>query len=99
MSDSPKHDPFSPPQPQPVADAPAAGLLEVMSDSHNHDPFSPPEPQRFDAHDFDPTPAAAPPSPPEVPMDPLLPSDPASAIAAPSERLALDGTSLWLNRL
>src|SRR4051812_41955261 len=35
-----------------------------------------------------------------LPGDPLLPSDPgADAIAMPPERLALDGTSLWLNRL
>jgi signal peptidase I len=32
--------------------------------------------------------------------DPLLPADPAAAVAAPPDaRLALDGTSLWLNRL
>jgi signal peptidase I len=37
---------------------------------------------------------------PLLPADPLLPSDPgAAAVAAPPERLALDGTSLWLNRL
>ena len=33
------------------------------------------------------------------PVEPLLPVDPAVAAAAPDARLALDGTSLWLNRL
>ena len=75
-----------------------------MSDSHNHDPFSPPppqvfEPQRFEAPGYEP--AATLPAPMAEAVDPLLPSDPASAGTgtAPSERLALDGTSLWLNRL
>jgi len=72
-----------------------------MSNSHPDDPFSAPEPQRFDAQEFEPQEYVAPPpaaAPPEL-TDTLLPSDPASAIAAPNERLALDGTSLWLNRL
>ena len=77
-----------------------------MSDSHNDDPFSPPppqvfEPQRFEAPGYEP--AATMPAPAPMPQaaDPLLPSDPASAATgmAPNERLALDGTSLWLNRL
>jgi signal peptidase I len=74
-----------------------------MNDSHNHDPFSAPEPQRFESQAPDlPTyepPASAQPHPlPDV-ADPLLPSDPAAAVAAPNDRLALDGTSVWLNRL
>ena len=78
-----------------------------MNDSHNDDPYSAPDPGRFEAesHAAD-VPAAAPahadahPAPPLPEMsDALLPSDPAAAMAAPNERLALDGTSLWLNRL
>ncbi len=75
-----------------------------MNDSHNHDPFSAPEPQRFDvpAPEAQAVPTAPPQAPvdPMIAVDPLLPSDPASsAVAAPNDRLALDGTSLWLNRL
>jgi signal peptidase I len=77
-----------------------------MNDSYNnHDPFSAPEPQRFDTPSPEaqalPQVAAQAPAPdPLLPADPLLPSDPASsAVASPSDRLALDGTSLWLNRL
>jgi hypothetical protein len=66
-----------------------------MSDSHNNDPFSSGptgfEPQRFD-------PPVSDPAPPGPPADALLPSDPAAAATA-HERLALDSTSLWLNRL
>jgi len=74
-----------------------------MNDSHDHDPFSPPEPQRFDSpapdsHAYEPPASVQPPQLPEV-TDPLLPSDPAAAVAAPNDRLALDGTSVWLNRL
>ena len=79
-----------------------------MNDSHNNDPFNAPEPERFEAE----TPKAEAPEPPryeppagvppmlaEAAADPLLPSDPAAAVAAPNDRLALDGTSLWLNRV
>ena len=34
-----------------------------------------------------------------LPVDPLLPSEPGAAAIAAQERLALDSTSLWLNRL
>jgi signal peptidase I len=34
-----------------------------------------------------------------LPVDPLLPSEPGAAALAAQERLALDTTSLWLNRL
>src|SRR5215467_891949 len=67
-----------------------------MNDSHNHDdPFSAPDPERF----ADPYEAQAAPSIP--PSEPLLPGpDASSTITAPPEaRLALDGTSMWLNRL
>jgi signal peptidase I len=74
-----------------------------MNDSHDHDPFSAPEPQRFDSPapdlpTYEPAPSVQPQALPEV-TDPLLPSDPAAAVAAPNDRLALDGTSVWLNRL
>src|SRR4029453_10018645 len=68
-----------------------------MNDSHNDDPFSTPQQQRFEAPGFEPPPMTAPPLPEG--SDPLLPSDPAAAVASPADRLALDGTSLWLNRL
>ena len=57
------------------------------------DPFAAPEPERF-ADPFEAPPPAIPPS------EPLLPApDAAGTVAAPDARLALDGTSLWLNRL
>src|SRR5215467_7520525 len=57
------------------------------------DPFAAPEPERF-TDPFDAPPPAIPPS------EPLLPApDAAGTVAAPDARLALDGTSLWLNRL
>src|SRR3954447_12201503 len=80
-----------------------------MNDSHNPDPFSAPDPKRFEPERLDAPedalPAGEPVTPPvsdsaavpaPVSAQPLLPSDPA---AANNERLALDGTSLWLNRL
>ena len=79
-----------------------------MNDSHNDDPFSAPDPARFQPERSDTPerstplseplgqPAVEPASvAPPVSAQPLLPSDP----AAPPERLALDGTSVWLNRL
>ena len=82
-----------------------------MSDSNHDNPFAPPpQPPGVPQPRFEETPvdAYAPPpvdayAPPIVALtmpDPLLPADPASAVAAPPDaRLALDGTSLWLNRL
>jgi signal peptidase I len=70
-----------------------------MNDSHNHDPFAPPEPDRFRLG-VEPEQALQP-TPPllEPPVEPLLPSDPASGAVAANDRLALDGTTIWLNRL
>jgi signal peptidase I len=61
----------------------------------SHDPYGAPEPERF-ADPYDAPQAASMP-----PSDPLLPAtDSAGTMAAPPEaRLALDGTTLWLNRL
>jgi signal peptidase I len=84
-----------------------------MSDSHNRDPFDAPEPPRFEPEapepqrfemSVSPEPAPPPALPPVTSMpeatDPLLPSDPAAAaVPAANDRIALDGTSLWLNRL
>lgn len=71
-----------------------------MNDSNNHDPYSAPEPHRFEVTPPEPGPLTQPAADPMIPADPLLPSDPASAVAAaPGDRLALDGTSVWLNRL
>jgi signal peptidase I len=79
-----------------------------MSDSHDHDPFAapPPEPLPESAERFGETPveAYAPPpialGPPGAlaPPEPLA-GDPAAAVAAVEPRLAMDGTSVWLNRL
>ena len=119
---------------EPLADAAAARVLEVMSDSNNDNPFDPPQPERFEPEPrtapsavepsplqpdrFEPSPlrsasrgrpaaVGTPPVPPREALhpadcrrlEPLLPIDPAVAAAAPEPRLALDGTSLWLNRL
>jgi signal peptidase I len=61
----------------------------------SHDPFVAPEPERFT------DPFEAPPTPARPPSEPLLPApDAAGTMAAPPDaRLALDGTSVWLNRL
>jgi signal peptidase I len=76
-----------------------------MNDSHDHDPFSVPDSHRFDAqapdsHGYEPPASVEPPQMPDVP-EPLLPApDATGAMAAPADaRLALDGTSVWLNRL
>src|SRR5262249_45370215 len=65
-----------------------------MNDQQN-DPIGAPEPERVTE------PYEAPPAPALRPSDPLLPGpDAAGTMTAPPEaRLALDGTSLWLNRL
>ncbi len=84
-----------------------------MSDSHDHDPFAapapPPAPERTDRFGETPVEAFAAPSappadayaPPPLALAPSegLTGDPGIAVAAPEPRLALDGTSLWLNRL
>ena len=61
----------------------------------NDSPFEPPPPERFQE-----TPLEAY-SAPSIAADPLVPGDPAVAVAAPvpERRLALDSTSIWLNRL
>jgi len=85
-----------------------------MNDNHD-DPYAAPAPERFDPDTLRPAPEAVAPisayapvpvepvSPPAVPADPMLPTElgataPAPALAA-EPRIALDGTSLWLNRL
>src|SRR5262245_29031012 len=80
-----------------------------MSDNpENPSAPPPPDPERFEAPE-----PAEPRAPvehhvpdmrlaegdPQQTPDPLLPSDPAATGGAPNDRLALDGTSLWLNRL
>ena len=74
-----------------------------MSDSHNHDPFAlpPPEPVPDHTERFTETPveAFAPPTVALAPPDSLGVADPATGVVAAEPRLALDGTSLWLNRL
>ena len=79
-----------------------------MTDRPDHDPFDNPDAGRFEPPETDPgvveayAPAMRTPVEPPDPGlagDSLLPSDPAAAAAAPNDRLAIDGTSLWLNRL
>ena len=74
-----------------------------MSESNPTNPFSAPEPERFEEPRLrlEEPPVEAYAAPPALPpADTLLPADPAAAVAAPPEaRLALDGTSIWLNRL
>jgi len=74
-----------------------------MSESNPTNPIAAPEPERFEDPRvrLDGAPVEAYSQPPPLPSaDALLPTDPAAAVAAPPEaRLALDGTSLWLNRL
>ena len=73
-----------------------------MSDSHNDDPFAPPPPPPFPEHverfGEAPVEAYGPPAVILAPPDPLA-ADPSAGVAAAEPRLALDGTSLWLNRL
>lgn len=73
-----------------------------MSDSHHDDPFAPPPPPAYpepaDRFEEVPVEAFAPPPVSLAPPDPLV-ADPATGAAAAEPRLALDGTSLWLNRL
>jgi signal peptidase I len=69
-------------------------------------PFEPPPPRDSRLH-YGTAPVAAaaadpllPPVEPLLPpVEPLLPIDPTVVAVAPEARLALDGTSLWLNRL
>jgi len=84
-----------------------------MNDNHD-DPYAAPEPERFDptlrpepeppapldaVSAYAPTPVE-PVAPPPMLVDPMPPVEPPPAAApAPEPRMALDGTSLWLNRL
>jgi len=74
-----------------------------MSDSNHDNRFAAPEPEHVPEPPtrFEEPPVEAYAAPPVVLTvpDPLLPGDPAIAVASPDARLALDGTSLWLNRL
>jgi len=94
MSDSHNHDPFSAPEPQRFEPE----RFEAQGFEAPPPPAAvpPPPPPAAAAEIPEPVPVL-PPS--EVPADPLLPSDPASPHVPPNERMALDGTSLWLNRL
>jgi len=99
MSDSHNDDPFGPPRPerfeppapiepapmQPDVAPPPFDAPPAAADSRLHYGTAPVEP------------AAADPLLP--PVEPLLPVDPSVAAGTPDARLALDGTSLWLNRL
>ena len=104
MSDSHNDDPFAPPPP-PAPD-PATRFTETPVEA-----FAPPQPPPADAYappvDIYTPPAEVYPPPVEsysapgltlAPADPL-PGDSAVAAVAVEPRLALDGTSLWLNRL
>jgi signal peptidase I len=77
-----------------------------MSDSNSDKPFDPPD--RFETNPTPPEPAPEMSHPvyaPRPAYDAFHPADPVlggvdpAAVAAPDARLALDGTSVWLNRL
>jgi signal peptidase I len=91
MSDSHNDDPFAPPRPEPVPDhADRFGETPVA-------PLAPPQPPPVEAYGAAVEAYAPPPTLALAPAEPLTESP---AIALPVEpRLALDGTSLWLNRL
>jgi len=94
MSDSNHDNPFDPPKPEGYTE-PSTHVPDPPA-RFPDPPTRSPEPARFGE-----TPVeayAVPPVALNVP-DPLLPGDPAAAMAAPDGRIALDGTSLWLNRL
>jgi signal peptidase I len=91
MSDSHNDDPFAPPPPEPAPDQ-ATHFGETPVEAY----ASPHSPQPVEAY--------APPvdvyGPPALTLAPAEPMTGDPAIAIPAEpRLALDGTSLWLNRL
>src|SRR5262245_14750708 len=94
MNDSHNDDPFAPPDPhrfeQPAHESP----LE-------HRPPVPTTPPVDDAASMTRGPADPVMASETLhPSDPVLPSDPAPVpVSSANERMALDGTSLWLNRL
>ena len=95
MSDSHNDNPFGPPQPERFDD-PARRLEPAPVEPYVPPPaYVPPAQETSAPYSID-TPPAEPLLPP---VEPLLPVDPTVAAAAPEARLALDGTSLWLNRL
>jgi signal peptidase I len=91
MSDSHNDDPFAPPAPEPVPDhVNRFGETPVEA-------FAPPQaPHPVEAY-APPVDGYGPPALALAPAEPMT-GDPAMAVAA-EPRLALDGTSLWLNRL
>jgi signal peptidase I len=91
MSDSHNDDPFAPPSPEP-APAHATHFGETPAEAF----APPPVPQPVETYAA-PVDAYGPPALALAPAEPLT-GDPAIAIPA-EPRLALDGTSLWLNRL
>jgi signal peptidase I len=107
---APEPERFDAPASQPeIAPTPAAELPLVLHEqpvdqSPGPSSYSYEQPHGYEqpAHAYAPAVETGVPQEALLPMvDPLLPSDPASgAIAAnPDARLAMDGTSVWLNRL
>ena len=81
-----------------------------MNDNYD-DPYAAPKPERFEpnvlrpesepiapASAYAPTPVDSL-APPMLATDPMPPIEPLAVPTAPDPRMALDGTSLWLNRL
>ena len=81
-----------------------------MNDNYD-DPYAAPKPERFEpnvlrpeseltapASAYAPTPVDSL-APPVLATDPMSPIEPLAVPTAPDPRMALDGTSLWLNRL
>ena len=102
MSDSNHDDKFNAPKPEGFPEAPTHFAEPPVHYPEPSAHFPEPPAARFgEPARFGETPVEAytvPPGAMNVP-DPLLPGEPAGAIAAPDPRLGLDGTSLWLNRL
>ena len=113
MSDSHDHDPFARPTPEPFpARTERFGETPAEAYAPPRDPFSAPPAPPTDSYVAPPAGTYPTPAdysrqtdsymPPPLTLAPAepLPGDPAGGVAVAAERrLALDGTSLWLNRL
>ena len=97
MSDSHNDDPFAPPPPPPPVPDPATRFTDTPVEA-----YAPPQPPPVDAYTppVEVYPAVETYAPTGLTLAPaeLLPAEPAVTVAV-EPRMALDGTSLWLNRL
>ena len=101
MSDSHNDDPFAPPPPEPLPNhTERFAQTPVEAYAAPVDAYVPPVEASVPPAEAYGPPVEAYGSPVVAlaPADPLVP-DPAAGVVAAEPRLALDGTSLWLNRL